>query len=257
MPRWAIVAVGASAALLVMLLALPLLPAPGTPTEFRVAAYATQAAWYAVVVALTAAIASRWHVRRAVLASAIVGTFAIAMTCNVLDLSIPADLAKVWFGALAGAAFVRVVERPWWLMPIALCVPIADAWSVFSSRGVTNAVVERAQEEPRWIEWPTIATPIAGLDYEYFGRLGTVDILFAGLFLAAGWRWRLHVRRIAACLVAALVATSVLVLEVDGLAVPALPMVCLGFLVAAGPALVRDARASLRSVDDDAPRDTR
>lgn len=257
MPHWLPVTIGASIAFVAILLVAPLLPAPTTDLQYRIAVYASQLLGYAVVVAITAAIASRWHVARHRLALAILATFILAMACNVLGWMIPADLAKVWFGAVAGAAFVRAVERPWWLLPISTCVPLADAWSVYSSRGVTNAVLERAREEPRWIDWPTIATPIAGYDYESFGRLGTVDILFAGLFIAAAWRWRMHVLRVAVAILVGLLATTAMLLEVEGVAIPALPMICIAFLAAAAPALVRDARTALRERDGDPPPHTR
>ena len=240
------VATAATVAMLVVLVGAPHLPTPRSELWFRVAAYLTHAAWFAIVLVLVAAIVQWWRVPRRTMALAIGGTFLLAMAGNLLDWSIPADVAKVWFGACAGAAFVRAVERPWWMLPIACAVPIADAWSVYSSRGVTKAVIDRAQEEPRWIEWPTIATPIAGVPYELFGRLGTVDILFCALFLAVAVRLHLGRARTAIALWIALVATTFIVLEVEGLAIPALPLICLGFLVVQLPALVRDLRASLR-----------
>ncbi len=239
-------ALAGTVALVAVLVVSPHLPTPSSAAQFRIAAYATHAVWFALVLALATVVVGWWHVRRRTITLALVATFAIAMSCNVLGWAIPADIAKVWFGSLAGAAFVRAVERPWWLLPIALAVPIADVWSVFSSRGVTKAVIDRAQDEPRWIEWPTIATPIAGVPYELFGRLGTVDILFAALFVAVAARWRLGVVRTAIALWIALVANTIVVLEVDGLAIPALPLICLGFVVSQAPALVRDARAAAR-----------
>lgn len=224
----------------------PLLPTPRTEAQFRVAAYGTHALWFALLVAVGMVVASRWRMPRASLVGALALALALAVVGIAADLDLLADVAKAWVGALAGVAFARVVERPWWLLPIALCVPIADAWSVYSSRGVTRAVLERAQEEPRWIEWPTVATPIAGLPYESFGRLGIVDVLFAALFLGAAARWGLGLRRLAVSLVAGLLATSLVVLEVDDVAIPALPLVCLAFLVACLPGLVRDVRAARR-----------
>lgn len=139
---------------------------------------------------------------------------------------------------------MRAIERPWWLVPICICVPLADAWSVFSERGVTKAVIDRAQEEPAWVNWPTLAVPIAGFPYEQFGRLGIVDVLFLALFLAAATRWS------SACCAAsspcpwAWATTSVLVFEAVDVAVPALPLLCIAFLLAYAPAIWRDARSA-------------
>ena len=220
------------------LLLVPLLPEPGSPTTFRIAAYASHAGWYVLLVFTALVVSGCWHAS----VRWLLGLTALSL--NVLDVDVASDLVKVLFGAIAGTAFVRAIDRPWWLLPICLTVPIADAWSVFSDRGVTNAVVERAAEEPRWIDWPTIATPIAGLPYELFGRLGIVDVLFAALFLGAAVRWKLGRARAAVALVVGLLATSVLVIEGADVAIPALPLLCLAFVVACGPALVRDARAA-------------
>lgn len=226
-----------------------LLPLPETVQQFRIAAYGTHLIWFGLLVAAGFVVARSWNVPRASIATATLVSLVLAVLGIATGLDALADVAKAWFGALAGVAFARIVERPWWLLPIAVCVPLADAWSVYSSIGVTHAVLERAREEPRWIEWPTIATPIAGLPYESFGRLGIVDVLFASLFLGAAVRWRLGVRRVAAALVLGLLSTSVLVLEVDEVAVPALPLLCLAFLVACAPALLRDLRAASRGED--------
>lgn len=236
----------AALAALVLLLA-PLLPAPANVTEFRVAAYGAHAVWFALVTAFALAIGGSWRASRLVTAIALVTTFALVVVLNVADVDVASDVAKLTFGGLAGAAFIRVIERPWWLLPISVLVPLADAWSVFSSRGVTHAVVERAREEPRWIDWPTIATPIAGLDYDTWGRIGIVDVLFLTIMITSAARWELGLRRALVLLPIALLGTSVLVFEGADIAIPALPLLCVAFLVAAGPALVRDARDAWRA----------
>lgn len=220
----------------------PQLPAPTSDAELRLNVYLTHAVWFSLIVAFTVAIAHMWHhpLRFLLLATAIF--FVWVMIFNLQDVDGLSDIAKIAFGALAGTAFVRAIERPWWLLPICVLVPLADAWSVFSSHGVTNAVVERSREEPRWLDWPTIATPIAGVPYEAFGRLGIVDVLFLAVFLGAAIRWKLGVRRAAPALVLGLLATSVIVVEGVDVAIPALPLLCVAFLVACGPALLRDAR---------------
>ena len=229
-----------------LLLALPLLPTPSTDTEVRLAVYLSHAAWFATVTAFAVVVSVAWRAPLVPLLGVVAALLVLVVVLNLLDVDVASDLAKVAFGAAAGTAFVRAIERPWWLLPICLLVPIADAWSVFSDRGVTNAVVERAREEPAWLDWPTIATPIAGVPYEAFGRLGIVDVLFLALFVGAAVRWSLGVRRAAVALVLGLLATSVIVVEHVDVAIPALPLLCLAYLVACGPGLAQDALLASR-----------
>jgi hypothetical protein len=221
---------------------------PHSVNGFRIRAYPIQLAWYLLVLLTVAQVVRAWNAPRVRLLLTLAVVAALVIGANAVGAFQPADPIKVVFAALAGAAFVSTLERPWWLLPIALLVPVADAWSVFSSRGVTHAVVHKAVERPEWILWPTIATPIAGLPYASFGRLGIVDVLFAALFLGAATRWGWPVWRGVVVLGLALLATSVLVLEgIGGIAIPALPMICVAFLVAYLPSLVRDLRADWRS----------
>lgn len=227
-----------------LLLVAPLVPEPESLASFRVQAYGSHVVWYLAVLVLALQVTHVWAVQLRVLLGTILGLFLLVMVLNVTDVPVASDVAKVLFGAVVGTAFVRALDHAWWLGPISICVPIADAWSVFSDRGVTNAVVERAQEDPTWIEWPTIATPIAGFPYEEFGRIGIVDVLFASLYLAAAVRWGMGTWRGVVALALGLVATSVLVLEGTDVAIPALPLLCLAFLVAYAAPLWRDARRS-------------
>lgn len=234
------------AAIVAVLLLAPLVPEPRTATGFRLRAYGTHGVWFVTLLVLASLVAPTWSAPRRRLAWMLVVLAAAVIAGNALELFRAVEPVKIMFGALAGAAFTRALERPWWLLPICLLVPAADAWSVFSERGVTNEVVDRAAENPEWILWPTIATPIAGYDYELFGRLGIVDVLFAGLFLGAASRWGWPIWRGILALALSLLLTSVLVFETSGIAVPALPMLCLACLVAYAPQLLGDARAAWR-----------
>jgi len=231
----------AAEVLVILLVASTVLPAPGSDAAFQASTYLTHVAWFAAVGWFLLQLAWTSELPLRTLLGVLGCLFVLVMVGNVLELRYVTDILKLAFAGLAGHAFLRAIERPWWLVPIAVCVPLADAWSVFSDRGVTNAVVERAEEDPTWIEWPTIAAPIGGAPYELFGRLGIVDILFMALFIGAAVRWRLGVARVLVACVAGFLATDVLVLRTD-LAVPALPTLCIAFLVACGPALWRDAR---------------
>lgn len=224
------------------LLLAPKLPAPPTERAYLASMYVSGVVFFLLVSHFCRSLLPLGRVRAAVLVAATLAFAAASIALNVAEVPVASDLAKVTFGALAGIGLARAIERPWWLLPICLCVPIADAWSVFSSHGVTNAVVEKAKDEPAWLEWPTIAAPIAGVPYEFFGRLGIVDILFLALFLAVASRAALGIARATWLLPLGFVATVAISAEFD-LAVPALPILCLLFLVLFLPALWRDLRA--------------
>ena len=241
-----------SAALLVVIwLVAPVLPAPTTLTAYRAAAYLSAALFFVLLgVVVLGGVRELRPVRMRTLVIAIIASGIVVMTLNVLDVPVASDVVKIIFAVLAGTAMVRAMERPWWLLPVALCVPLADMWSVFSSKGVTNAVVARAAKEPRWIDWPTIATPIAGFDYDAFGRLGIVDVFFLTIFLGAAVRWSLGERRLAIALPLSFVGTIVVVNEWISTAVPALPLLCIVFVVLAWPGLWRDLRLEWSSRSD-------
>jgi hypothetical protein len=245
--RRTLLAIVALAAVLVAAsLLASLVPEPHSDAGVRLRLYGSHALWFTLLLALVALLVRGWSMSRLRLALALVALAALAIAGNALGWFAAVDPVKVAFGALAGAAFSRALERPWWLLPIGLLVPIADAWSVFSERGVTHEVVDRAAENPEWILWPTIATPIAGFPYESFGRIGIVDILFAGLFLGAAARWRWPAWRGVVAIALGLVLTSLLVFESTGIAVPALPMICVAGLLAYAPQLVSDGRSAWR-----------
>ncbi|MCW2925098.1 MAG: hypothetical protein JWM98_2502 [Thermoleophilia bacterium] len=240
------VAVALLALLAALLLLAPTLPEPGSLTQLRLWAYGSHAVYFGALCAAVALLVSvrEWPTRR--LVAATLGSFVVVMVLNRLDVDVASDVAKVLFGTFAGAGLVRAIERPWWLVPICVCVPLADAWSVFSSRGVTHAVVQHARKDPTWIDWPTVATPIAGFDYASAGRIGIVDVMFTAIFLAAAARWDLGLRRCAALIAVGFVGTTVLVFQTTLSAVPALPLLCIAFLLGAAPGLWRDLRAASR-----------
>jgi hypothetical protein len=237
---------GALALLACWLLA-PLVPAPSTLNEFRAAAYGGATLFFVMTGGVFLVAASQLGTRSArVLALGTALLLMLVMALNIGGVDVASDAAKLVFAVLLGCLVVRAIERPWWLLPVAVCVPLADAWSVFSSRGVTHAVVDKAVREPRWIDWPTVAIPLPGFDYEAFGRMGVTDFFFLALFIAAAVRWRMGARRFAIALPLSLIASIVIVNErwIDT-AIPALPLLCLAFVVLAAPALWRDLRADL------------
>ena len=162
------------------------------------------------------------------------GALAVALT--LLDLESAANVAKLACYALAGFTFLSLFEELWWLTLVAVLVPWVDIWSV--AAGPTEYVVE---ERPGLFEQVAIAFPSPGETAVV--NIGPPDILFFSLFLAAAARFRLRVTATWVGMTACLGATLALVWYWDDVAgLPALPAVCLGFLLPNADLLWRDVR---------------
>jgi hypothetical protein len=163
-------------------------------------------------------------------------TGAVAIVLALLDIDSGANVAKLACYALAGFAFLSLFEELWWITLVALLVPWVDVWSV--AAGPTEYVVE---ERPGLFENVAIAFPSPG--EAVIVNIGPPDILFFALFLAAAARFDLRVAATWVGMTACLAVTLALVWWWDDVAgLPALPAVCLGFLVPNADLLWRDAR---------------
>ena len=162
----------------------------------------------------------------------------LAVVLVLLDVDSLANVAKLACYALAGFAFLSLFEELWWLTLVAVLVPWVDVWSV--AAGPTEYVVE---EKPGIFENVAVGFPSPG-ESAVVG-IGPPDILFFALFLAAAQRFGLRVTATWIGMTACLGGTLVLVWywdDVSGL--PALPAVCLGFLLPNADLLWRDVRRS-------------
>ena len=163
---------------------------------------------------------------------------ALAVALSLLDLESAATVAKLACYVLAGFAFLSLFEELWWLTLVAVLVPWVDIWSV--AAGPTEYVVE---EQPGIFEQVAIAFPSPGETAVV--NIGPPDILFFSLFLAAADRFRLRVTATWVAMTACLGATLALVWYWEDVAgLPALPAVCLGFLLPNADLLWRDVRRS-------------
>ena len=161
---------------------------------------------------------------------------ALAVALSLLDLESAANVAKLACYALAGFTFLSLFEELWWLTLVAVLVPWVDIWSV--AAGPTEYVVK---ERPGLFEQVAIAFPSPGETAVV--NIGPPDILFFSLFLAAAARFRLRVTATWVGMTACLGATLALVWYWDDVAgLPALPAVCLGFLLPNVDLLWRDVR---------------
>ena len=227
---------GALAALLVVLVAYGAgaRHLPELPSGFDVAFYAL-----VVLPAFAAAIWLALPVARLGTKSPLVlaaGAGALAVALSLLDLESAANVAKLACYALAGFTFLTLFEDLWWLTLVAVLVPWVDIWSV--AAGPTEYVVE---QRPGIFEQVAIGFPSPGETAVV--NIGPPDILFFALFLAAADRFHLRVAATWIGMTACLGVTLALVWYWDEVAgLPALPAVCLGFLLPNADLLWRDVR---------------
>jgi hypothetical protein len=158
-------------------------------------------------------------------------TLPLGLTCAVaavlfhlLELDVLDNLAKLLALVLVGFWFLSWFENVMWAALIAVIIPWVDAISVW--RGPTEHVVE---ERPELFDAVSVAFRVPGEDST--ANLGPPDILFFALFLAAADRFGLRVAWTWLAMTALLGATLVLTATTDVAGLPALPAICVGFLL--------------------------
>jgi hypothetical protein len=176
--------------------------------------------------------------------SVVAGVAALAL--SLLDVDSAANVAKLCCYVLVGFWFLSLFEELWWLALVAILVPWVDIWSV--ANGPTQYVVE---QQPGIFERVSVAITSPGATATV--NIGPPDVLFFALFLAAADRFQLRVAWTWIGMTGLLAGTLVLVWYWDGIAgLPALPAICLGFLLPNADLLwsgVRDARAGATRPD--------
>jgi len=150
-------------------------------------------------------------------------------------LGVASNVAKLACFVLVGFWFLSLFELLWWLGLVALLVPWVDVWSV--SSGPTRYVTE---ERPGFFENVSVALHVPGESAT--ANIGPPDFVFFALFLAATQRFHLRIALTWICMTGFLSLTLVLVWAFDNSGLPALPAVCLGFLLPNVDLLWRDAR---------------
>jgi hypothetical protein len=164
----------------------------------------------------------------------------VAVALAALDVESAANVARLACYALVGFWFLSLFEELWWVTLVAAVVPWADIWSV--AAGPTRYVVE---EQPGFFERLAVAFPSPGETATV--NIGPPDILFFALLLAAADRFHLRVAWTWLAMTAFLAVTLGLVWSWDDApGLPALPAVCLGFLLPNADLLWRDAHAAWR-----------
>jgi len=159
----------------------------------------------------------------------LLATTAVAASAAVILTLLEADsagnVAKLAVYALIGFWFFALFEALWWIALVAVLVPWVDIWSV--AAGPTEYVVEK---RPGLFERVSVAFPNPGETATV--NIGPPDILFFALFLAAADRFALRVTWTWVGMTGSLAGTLALVWTWDDITgLPALPAVCLGFLI--------------------------
>lgn len=163
------------------------------------------------------------------------GLGVLAAVLHVLGASGAFNVAKLLALILLGLWFVRFFETLSLVVLVAAIIPVVDTFSVY--RGPTKVVIE---EKPGLFDQISVAFALPG--ERASANLGPPDLFFFALFLAAADRFGLRVHAtwlgMTAMLSAAL--ASIYLFDLNGL--PALPAICIGFLVPNLDLLVRRAR---------------
>ncbi len=149
---------------------------------------------------------------------------ALAVVLHLVELDVLNNLAKLFALVCIGFWFLSWFENVMWAALIAVIIPWVDAISVW--RGPTEYVVE---QQPHVFDTVSIAFRVPGEDAT--ANLGPPDILFFALFLAAADRFALRVTWTWLSMTALLGATLIVTATTDVSGLPALPAICIGFLL--------------------------
>ena len=142
---------------------------------------------------------------------------------------LPATLAKLVASALIGIALASLLESPVEVVAIALLIAAVDVYSV--AAGPTRVIVEKHADV---LNAFTLAFHPIGS--EGVAQIGSSDIVFFSLFLAAAARLGLRVAFTWTAMTLSFGLTLALSYAFDA-ALPALPLLSLGFLFANGDLL--------------------
>ena len=149
---------------------------------------------------------------------------ALALVLRAAELDVLFNLAKLFALTVLGLWFLGYFEAVSWAVLIAVVIPFVDALSVW--RGPTDYIVS---EQPSVFDDVSIAFRVPGENES--ANIGPPDILFFSLFLGAAARFGLRVAWTWLAMVALLGLTLALTATTDVSGLPALPAICLGFLL--------------------------
>lgn len=148
----------------------------------------------------------------------------VAALAELLDLDVLGVAAKLAATSLLGFWFLGLFEALWWAVLVACIVPLVDAYSVW--RGPTKHIVEEREEVFITL---SVGFPVWG--DEGTANLGLPDLFFFAIFLAAAARWQLRVFWTWLAMALSFGTTLAIAVKWDIGGLPALPLLCLGFLL--------------------------
>jgi hypothetical protein len=148
----------------------------------------------------------------------------LAVLLHQADLDALSDFAKLGAMTFLSFWFLSFFEGLSWVVLVACIVPWVDAYSVW--RGPTNEIVHKHEQVFTTLSF---AFPVPGENSA--ANLGLPDLLFFGLFLAAASRFDLRVFPTWVALTASFGATIAVAVAWGKPGLPALPFLCLGFLL--------------------------
>ncbi len=149
---------------------------------------------------------------------------ALSLLLDLAGLGALFNVSKLLALTAIGFWFMAVFEALSWVVLVSLIIPWVDVFSVW--RGPTDYIVS---EQPSLFDRVSIAFRLPG--EEGSANIGPPDILFFALFLAAADRFGLRVRWTWFSMVGLLSLTLIATDALDLTGLPALPAICIGFLV--------------------------
>jgi len=151
-----------------------------------------------------------------------------ALLFSYLGWAPAANLAKVFLAVALGLWLVLQIPDVRIIVLIALIVPVVDAFSVFSSLGPTHTLLAT---QPQAINYFAVLFTWFGYSYrEAYSAIGTSDLIFFSLYLGATLAFRLRPRLTLALMTVSFALTVALALW-NLSALPALPLLSVGFLL--------------------------
>jgi hypothetical protein len=180
---------------------------------------------------LVALPARRWRW----LPAAGIGAAVLAAACDVLDWEVANFFFKVVATTALGFWFLGLFEALWWAVLVACIIPLVDAYSVW--RGPTRHIVEEREEV-----FVTLSVGFPVWGDEGTANLGLPDLFFFAIFLAAAARWNLRVWWTWLAMALSFGTTLAIAVRWDLGGLPALPVLCVGFLLPNADLLWREVR---------------
>ncbi len=216
--RWLAAIATAAATLVLSALIAPHVPVPEAARIVgALLAFGAVGAQVVGVSALTPALGPRW------LAALPVPVGLLALVAVLGDALAPIAAAALvtagllGLGTLVGAVVGGLIERPGYLLVVAIVSALVDAFSVLHPAGPTAQLVEIEAA----VNVLLLPFPLLGTD-RIEPLLGVGDVAFAALYCVASRRHGLSLPRTAAALAVSLAVTLAVVLA-TGRGVPALP----------------------------------